>query len=510
MDNTSNNQRIAKNTLMLYVRMLFLMAVGLFTSRIILNALGVDDYGIYNVVGGFVSMFAVLSSSLSSAISRFITFEIGRNDLKRLKVIFATAINIQVVISLIIILVGETVGIWFLNNKMTIPADRLNAANWVLQFSIAAFVVNLISVPYNALIIAHEKMSAFAYISILEAILKLAVAYMLLVSPFDRLILYSCLLLIVSIIIRIIYGIYCKLRFEECSYHFVHDKSIIKEMSAFAGLSFFGNTAYLLNTQGVNLLMNVFFGVTVNAAKGIATQVDSAVRQFINSFMTAVDPQITKSYAAGDLEYMHKLILVSSKFSAYLMLIFAVPIVLETNNILALWLKTVPDYSVVFLRLTIFSTFCDSVFANSLVKAAMATGRIKRYQIIITICGFSVFPLSWLIFELGFEPQSAYWVYLAVYFTLIFVRLYLIKDLINLKPITYLNKVLFPFIPVFLISFIIPGIIHFTMEESLLRFLYVSLVSLPITFATVYFIGLTRNEKAFVTDKIFKKINSRL
>ena len=497
-----NNKRIAKNTLLLYVRMLFTMAVSLFTSRVILNTLGVEDYGINNVVGGIVTMFSVLSGSLSSSISRFITFELGKRNIERLKTIFSTGVNIQLGMSVLIIIIAEAVGIWFLNAKMNIPADRMVAANWVFQCAILTFVLNLLSVPYNAAIIAHEKMSAFAYISVVEVTLKLIIVYMLTISPFDRLKTYAVLLLFVGAVIRFIYGYYCKRHFEECTYHFVFDKPVLKEMTGFAGWNFLGNGAYMLNTQGVNILMNLYFGVAVNAARGIATQVDAALKQFVNNFTTAVNPQITKSYAQGDLAYMHKLVCRSAKFSAFLMMFFAVPIILETNTILTIWLKTVPDYAVIFLQWIIISSFMDTVLANSLVTSMFATGKIKRYQIIVTTVGCLVFPLSWIAFKLGFEPQVGYILYFFIYTILLFVRLYLLKDMVKLPVMMYIREVLYKLAPVIVVGFTIPGILILTMDAGWLRLILVCLLSVLVTAASEYFIGLSNKEKDFVAEKI--------
>lgn len=499
---SDNNKRIAKNTLLLYVRMLFTMAVSLFTSRVILNTLGVEDYGINNVVGGIVTMFSVLSGSLSASISRFITFELGKGNLQRLKTVFSTGVNIQLGMSLLVVILAEAVGIWFLNTKMNIPVERLNAANWVFQCAILTFVLNLLSVPYNAAIIAHEKMSAFAYISVLEVTLKLIIVYMLTVSPFDRLKTYAVLLLCVGVVIRFIYGYYCKRHFEECTYHFVFDKPILKEMTGFAGWNFLGNGAYMLNTQGVNILMNLYFGVAVNAARGVATQVDAALKQFVNNFTTAVNPQITKSYAQGDLDYMHKLVCRSAKFSAFLMMFFAVPIILETNTILTIWLKTVPDYAVIFLQWIIISSFMDTVLANSLVTSMFATGKIKRYQIIVTTVGCLVFPLSWIAFKLGFEPQVGYILYFIIYTILLFVRLYLLKDMVKLPVMMYIREVLYKLAPVIVVGFAIPGILILTMDAGWLRLILVCLLSVLVTAASEYFIGLSNKEKDFVAEKI--------
>ena len=499
---SDNNKRIAKNTLLLYVRMLFTMAVSLFTSRVILNTLGVEDYGINNVVGGIVTMFSVLSGSLSASISRFITFELGKGNLQRLKTVFSTGVNIQLGMSLLVVILAEAVGIWFLNTKMNIPVERLNAANWVFQCAILTFVLNLLSVPYNAAIIAHEKMSAFAYISVVEVSLKLIIVYMLTISPFDRLKTYAVLLLLVGAIIRFVYGYYCKRHFEECTYHFILDKPVLKEMTGFAGWNFLGNGAYMLNTQGVNILMNLYFGVAVNAARGVATQVDAALKQFVNNFTTAVNPQITKSYAQGDLDYMHKLVCRSAKFSAFLMMFFVVPIILETNTILTIWLKTVPDYAVIFLQWIIISSFMDTVLANSLVTSMLATGKIKRYQIIVTTVGCLVFPLSWIAFKLGFEPQVGYILYFIIYTILLFVRLYLLKDMVKLPVMMYIREVLYKLAPVIVVGFAIPGILILTMDAGWLRLILVCLLSVLVTAASEYFVGLSNKEKDFVAEKI--------
>ena len=503
-DTSANNKRIAKNTLLLYVRMLFMMAISLYTSRVILSTLGVEDYGIQNVVGGVVAMFSVLSGSMSSSISRFITFELGRGEIGRLKTVFSTGVNVQLGMSLLVMVVAEAVGVWFLNCKMNIPAERMVAANWVFQCSILTFVLNLMSVPYNAAIIAHEKMSAFAYISVIEVTLKLIIVYMLIISPFDRLITYSVLLMCVGALIRFIYGYYCKRHFEECTYHFVYDKAVLKSMTSFAGWNFLGNGAYMLNTQGVNILMNMYFGVAVNAARGVATQVDVALKQFVNNFTTAVNPQITKSYAQGDLKSMHKLVCRSAKFSAFLMLFFAVPIILETDTILTLWLKNPPAYASIFLKWIIISSFMDTVLANSLVTSMFATGDIKRYQIIVTIVGCLVFPLSWLAFQLGFEPQVGYILYFIIYTILLFIRLYLLRDMVKLPIMMYVREVLFRLLPTIAICFASSSLLLFVMGEGFIRLVLITLLNLIITSITIYFIGFEKSEKTYFNTFLSK------
>lgn len=499
-DTSANNKRIAKNTLLLYFRTLFIMLVTLYTSRIVLNTLGVTDYGIYNVVGGVVMMFSVISGSLSSSISRFITYELGHGDFEKLKRIFSTSVNIQIGISILILVLAELFGVWFLNAKMNIPTERLTAANWVLQCSLLSFIINLISVPYNACIIAHERMSAFAYISILEAVLKLAVVYMLLVSPYDKLVTYAVLLVAVALIIRMAYSLYCRRHFEESRYRFVYDKPLIKEMTGFAGWSFFGSSAYMLNTQGVDMLINIFFGVTLNAARGIATQVQNAVMQFVNNFTIAVNPQITKSYAAGEMEYMYKLVCRGARFSYFLLFLFVVPIVCEAEYILRLWLKIVPEHAPTFLRLTLFGSLM-MLLGNSMLTAILATGNIKRYQLWVTIVGCLVFPLTWIAFKLGFPPETTYVVFIIIYFLLVFVRLYIAKGLLKFPIRLYLMDVILRALIVSALSFILPLLVIYNMEEGFFRLCMTCIVALLSTTFIICLLGLQKSEQRKIANK---------
>lgn len=505
-----NNKRIAKNTLMLYFRMILLMLVTLYTSRVVLNALGVEDYGIYNVVGGVVTMFSIISGSLSSAISRFITFELGKGDMTKLKKVFSTSINIQIGISIVFVLLAESIGLWFLNTQMNIPDGRMHAANWVLHLSVATFVINLISVPYNAAIVAHEHMSTFAYVGIFEAVSRLAVALFLVHSPADRLIFFAAMLVVIGFIVRLIYGIYCKRHFEECSYRFIFDRSLMKEMTSFAGWNFMGSTAYLLNTQGVNMLLNIFFGVTINAARGIAVRVDAAVRQLINNFTTAVNPQITKYYASGDREEMQRLMFRSARFSSYLFFIFAIPIGLEAPFILEIWLKNPPEYAAVFAQLTLIGTFVDNILANCMVTAMLATGDIKKYQIYVSSFGVSVFLLSWVAFAIGLPPEATYVIWIIVYALLLYVRLVMLKGLIKLSPKRYMKEVLYRVIPVLALSLLLPLIVRLSMPQSYLRLALVCILSIPISLTIAYLIGITANERKFIREKTLNKVLSKI
>ena len=504
-----NNKRIAKNTLLLYFRTIFIMFISLYTRRIVLNALGVENYGIYNVVGGVVAMFSLISGSLSSSISRFITFELGKGNIEKLKVIFSTSLNIQIGISLIILLLGEIIGGWFLNTHMNIPEGRMGAANWVLHCSLIMFCINLINIPYNACIIAHERMTAFAYVSILEASLKLLICYLIVVSPFDKLISYAVMLVIVSLIIRVVYGIYCTKHFEECKYQMIHDRKQLKEMTGFAGWTFLTSCCYLFNTQGVNILINLFFGVTLNAARGVATQVDAAIMQFVNNFTMAMNPQITKQYAAGKTDEMFKLVCRGAKFSYFLLLIFSLPVLFETEYILTLWLKIVPDHAVMFLRLTIIGSMIN-MLGNTGYTACMATGTVRRYVIWISSVGCLVFPLTWICFTLGMAPESTYVVFIFVYVLVDSVRLYIMKGLLKFPPMMFVKEVVARILLVSAAAVIIPAIIVYSMPPSFIRLVISAVVCMIMSAIAIYCIGLTSRERYVVTTKIVQMKNKVL
>ena len=501
-------QRIAKNSIILYFRMLFLMLIGLYTSRVILKTLGVSDYGTYNLVGGVISMFSILTSSLSTAISRFITFELGKRQSERLNRVFSTSVNVQLILGLIVVLFSETIGVWFLNTHLQIPAERIVAANWVLQCAIASFVLGLLMVPYNASLIAHENMNIFAYISILEAVLKLAIVFALYISPYDKLITYAILLFVVSCLIRWIYAAYCKRHYEECRYHFTYDKPLLKEMTGFAGWNLLGDGSWILNNYGVNILLNMFFGpvtgLVLNAARGIATQVDNVVQNFVRNFMTALNPQITKSYASGDFEYMHKLVFAGAKYSFFLMMFFAIPICLETELILNLWLDVVPDYAVIFVQLTLLSSMCV-ILGNTLITSVFATGKIRNYELVMGLMALSNFPITWIAFKLGASPVAAYVIYFCVYFSMIFVRLYMVKDLIHMSAWRYVKEVFFRVAIVGAFAVLIPLLITYFQEDSVTRFIGVCLSSIVCGMGSVLLLGMKKDERTLVFAFIRKK-----
>lgn len=498
---SDNNKRIAKNTLLLYFRMLFMMVVSLYTSRVILNALGVEDFGIYNVVGGVVTMFTVISGSLSAAISRFITYELGKGDQSKLNKIFSASVTIQLLLSLIIVVLIESVGVWFLNAKMTIPADRVTAANWVLQFSIITFVINLISVPYNAAIIAHERMSAFAYISILEAIGKLAIAFFIMWSPIDKLIYYAILMCTVAVIVRLTYGHYCKKHFTECTYHFHWDKDILKQMFGFAGWNFIGASSVVFRDQGGNIILNIFFGPTVNAARGIANQVNTAITGFVQNFMTALNPQITKSYASGDGEYMMTLIFQGARLSFYMLLLLSLPVLINTHYILVIWLKIVPEHAVLFVRLILIFAMCESI-SNPLITAMLATGKIRNYQIVVGGLQLLNLPLSYLCLKTGFVPESILVVAIIISLACLFARLYMLRGMIGLSSILYMKNVFLNVLVVALLSAIIPYMLFCYMKETFFSFIIITLIAVLCTLVVEFYIGCNQKERFFVLNKV--------
>ena len=496
-----NNKRIAKNTMLLYGRMLLLMAISLYTSRVILNALGVEDYGIYNIVGGVVAMFSMLSGSLSAAISRFITFDLGKGNKENLAKVFSASVTIQLGICAIVILLAETVGLWFLNSKMVIPENRLYAANWVYQLSLVTFVISLVSIPYNAAIIAHERMSAFAYISIFEAVNKLIVAYFIIISPFDKLIFYAIMIAMIAIIIRLIYGVYCKKRFEECTYHFIYDHELLKQMFGFAGWNFIGASSALLRDQGGNIVINLFCGPAVNAARGIAFQVNTAVHSFVTNFMTALNPQITKSYASGDYQYMMTLIFQGARLSYYILLLLSLPVIVNTHYILHIWLGQVPEHTVLFVQLVLIFGMCESI-SSPLITAMLATGKIRNYQLVVG--GFQMLnlPVSYILLRFGAIPETVLIVAIVISQLCLVSRLYMLRGLIGLKARDFIKKVYANVIEVTILSVIVPFLLAIVLNNDFLNFIVLSIITVVSTLLVVFYVGCTMEERQFVVSKV--------
>ena len=497
---SANNKRIVKNTILLYGRMVLLMAINLYTSRVVLANLGVEDFGIYNVVGGIVAMFTMISGALSSSISRFITYELGTGNVKRLNEIFSTSVTIQIIFSAILIILAETIGMWFLNHKLVIPEMRMSAAQWVFQFSIIAFVINLISVPYNAAIIAHEKMSAFAYISIVEAIGKLSIAWLISFASMDKLVLYALLICAVAVVVRIIYGIYCARNFQECKYRLVFDKSLLSQMFSFAGWNMIGATSAILRDQGGNILINLFGGPVVNAARGIAFQVNHAILGFVQNFQTALNPQIIKNYASQNYDYMRQLVFQGSRFSYYILFLISFPIFVCTHYVLQLWLGVVPEHTVLFIRLVIvFSLF--EALSGPLITAMYATGKVKMYQICVGGLQMLNFPISYLLLKLGGIPETIMFVAIGISFVCLLARLILLKSMIEISPWRYVYKVFFNCLLVTMSTAIFPLFLQSKMQENLPSFIILTMVSMSASLVCILYVGCSKKERKMFFSK---------
>lgn len=501
MDQSVNNKRIAKNTILLYFRMLLMMAVGLFTSRVILQVLGVDDYGIYNVVGGVVGLFGVLSGSLSAATQRYITFGIGQYNKEYLSTVFSTSVFIHVLLCLIIIVLAETIGLWFLNNEMQIPLDRADAAMWVYQCAVISAVIMIMSVPYNAVIIAHEKMGAFAIISLLEGFLKLGIVYLLLLFSVDKLILYAILLVLTQLLVRCCYTIYCNKHFLETKLQKVKDFALVKEMTIFSMWSLMGNVAYVSYTQGLNVLLNMFFAPAVNAARGVALQVQSAVNQFVQNFQVALNPQITKSYAVGNVSYMHCLVFRSARFSFFMLLILSLPILIETEAILDLWLTVVPEYTVTFLRLILLTTWINSI-ANPMIVSVKATGKIKRYESVVGVLMLLILPISYLFLKLGFLPYIVFVVHLCMECIAQVARVLITRNLIGFSISSFVKEVIFRILLVTVIALLLPLCLYILLDDSILSFMIVCTSSIISCLLSIYLLGLTNSERLMIVSKV--------
>lgn len=504
----SNTRRIAKNTGLLYIRMLVMMVISFITTRVMLKALGVDNYGINNVVGGLVSMFSMLSASLSGAVSRFFTFGLGKGDMKHLRVVFSTSINIHIVLAIIVLIAIETAGVWFLNHRMVIAPDRLGAANWVLQCSTAIFAINLLSVPYRAAIIAHERMSAFAYLTIFEATAKLLIVCAIFFYGGDKLKLLAVLNIIPAIISQVIYWRYCKRNFAECHYQYVYDKKLFAEIFSFAGWSFIGNTAGLMKNEGVNVLINTFTGSAINAARGIAMQVNGMVMQFISNFTMALNPQIIKDYAAGQLERMHKLMFQGTKLSYYIFMILSIPIIFEIETFLHVWLGEVPAHTVLFTRLVLILSLAEIV-SHTLITAQTATGKIKVYQMVVGGILLLNLPISYLMLRNGWFPEVTVVVAIIVSQLCLAARLWFLRKMIDFPVKRFITEVYCNVIMVTLLSLIVPAICYVLMPEGGIKFFVLCGLSVLSSAATIYLVGCNREERTMIV-KFAKGVISKL
>lgn len=505
----SSKATIAKNTTLLYGRTVLIMLVTLYTSRVILQALGVEDYGVYTAIGGVVSFLTVVIGPIDQAISRFLTFELGRGDKERLRRYFSSGTTIMLLFAVLSVFVLETVGLWFLNNKMVIDESRMNAANWVLHLSIATFVINMISSPYRASLIAHERMSLFAYMGILDVLLKLGVAFLIKYSSHDKLIAYSILLLIVAIIVRAIYTIICKREFEECRKPRIKiDREIFGSLFSFAGWNIFGAAASLCRGQGINILFNLFGGPIVNAAFGIANQVNGAVCQFVNNFTTALNPSIIKSYASDQKDYMMSLVYQGAKYSYFLVLFFALPLLMETEYITRLWLGQTPSYSIAFIQVLLIHSLVES-FSKTIIAGTYASGNIRFYQLVVGGIQILILPVVYILLKVGMTPTEALLSTVFIDICALFVRLILAKRIFSLSILYFIKKVLLVSALTTIVAIVIPLVCRLSIPEGLMRFILVGILSVLATFISVLLVGCSKSERDSIISKIGQFIHRK-
>ena len=501
---SESSRRIARNTVFLYFRMFLLMVIGLVTTRIILRTLGFDDYGLYKTVGSVVAVSNILSASLAAAISRYINVALGEGDREKSAQVFSTSLTVMVTIAVIIVVLMETVGLWFLNTRLNVPDGRLGAANVVFHCSLGVLVLQLLNVPFNASITAHERMSAFAYISILEAILKLSVAIGLLLSPFDKLKFYAVLLLVVAVIIRGTYMLYCRRHFEETRGGLTFHRQLFREMFGFAGWNFLGSGAFLLNTEGVNIVTNLFYGVAMNAPRGIASQVEGIVKQFVNNIVIAINPQITQSYVSGKKEYSFELACKGSKYAVLLILLFLVPYTFEPERISYLLFSRNPEGSGLFTTLAILCVLTDLIL-TTFATLQLATGHIKRYYIITSAITILILPLTWIAFSAGAPAWTAYLIFAAVYGVVDVVKLFLIRSETGFPLGKFVQDVLLKVVPVAAVSFAMTAGVWAALPDGWWRMGAIVAVSALSSAVSSWFFALTDGERRFVLSRVCRK-----
>lgn len=504
-----NRKRIAKNTFALYIRTFLALIVSLYTSRIVLNALGVSDFGIFNVVGGVVLMLSFLNGAMASAAQRFLSYELGRENFKELSKVFGMILNIHFFIAIVVVLLAETVGLWFFSSKLNIPLGRENAALWVYQFSLLSFVFSVICVPYRGVIIARERMFFFAFLGIFEAVFKLIVAYLIsTIDQYDRLIFYSFLMAAVSIIIYLICFFYCRTRFGEAKYEYSFDKGLFKRIFTYSGWNLFGNMALIFKNQGVNILLNMFFGTTVNAARGIAFQISNATMTFVYNIQTALNPQIIKSYAANDIRLMHNLIVIGTKISFFFMLVICFPIYMNLDFFLKVWLVNIPDYTILFSKLIIINLLIDTI-SESLKLAAMANGKIRKYQIVTGGLLLLSLPVTLVLLKLGFGPESGFLVSIGLSFIALFVRLHFLRSMIKLNVTNFISKVICRCALVVCPAVVVAWSINTIDIGSLFATVVIKILIIVIAlFLFIFSFGFNKKERSYAVSLIRNKIKN--
>lgn len=509
MTKTKNNQRIFKNSLFLYFRMILTLGVSLYTSRVILNTLGVEDFGILNVVGGVVTMMAFLSGAMSSATQRFLSFELGKNDTDQLHNVFKMSINIHLLIIIFVVLVVETLGLWFINTHLVIPAERLAAANFVFHCALFSFCCTIIAIPFNAAIIAYEKMSAFAYISIIDVMLKLVIVLLLATQNGDKLKIYALLLALVSVMTLACYYIYARLQFAITRFSWYWNPQLFKTLFSYTGWNLFGNLAVVMSIQGVNILLNMFFGAYINASRAIAMQVNGAIVGFVGSLQMSINPQIIKAYAVNDKLYMNELVFSGAKYASFLLLLLSLPVFIEIEFVLNLWLENVPQFTDVFVRLVLIDSFIICL-SCTLMTSAQATGKIKFYQIVVGGIQLLNIPLSYFFLSQYSEPVLVYYVSIFISIIALLARMFFLRALIDLSIKEFVYKVIMPSLKVLTLSFFVVYFLFYACDlflaNNFLFFIMKVMLSFTFTFCIIYFFGLNYEESKYILNLIRKKM----
>lgn len=505
-DQSAKNKRIAKNTIFLYMRMLLIMAVSLYTSRVILQTLGVEDFGIYNVVGGLATSFAFFSTSLSNATQRFLNMELGRNDIQGASRIFSLSLLIYLVIIVVVIIAAECVGIWLLNHKLTIPVERLDAANWVFHATVFGLAITLIGSVFDSVLIARENMKIYAYISIVEAFLKLFIVYALNWLDFDKLKLYAVLFLLAHLSVKALPILYCVRKYPECKLRLLWDYSMFGNIFRFIGWNGLGTAVWMINEQGINVLLNMFFGPVVNAARGVSVQVGAAVNNFSNNFFTAVRPQIVKSYAGKDYAYFTKLINLSSKYSFFLIWLLCLPIIMRSEGILELWLHDVPDYATEFVQWILLFN-CVNVLTNPFWSGVQAIGEMRRYILVGSSIFLSAFPISYIFLRLGWSPVIVFQVLTIVRIVYLFATIGIFRKLIDFSLTDYLKFVIFPIAKVLVLSGVLSMFISTYIGSDLWGIFLMTVCCVVITILCIGAVGMSKGERKSLVCKICKLFN---
>ena len=508
VNHSDDNKRIAKNTIYLYLRLIVSILIGLYTSRAFLDALGVEDYGVYNVVGGFVMMLSVFTASITSAAQRFITYAIGKKDVDNLKNTFSTFASLYIIVAIVIFLIGESLCYVVLEHLIEIPEHRLSAAYWVYHLSLLAFSINLMAIPYTASVIAHERMNFYAFVSIGESVFKLVIVFFLYTTSFDRLIVYAALLCGVGITVRLIYGAYCRSQFSETRFKFGIDKGIFKEVFSYSVWVIIGSSSAVFKEQGVNVVINMFCGVIMNAARGVSVQVSNIVNNFSASIGQAISPQITKSYAAGELERAIRLTFLLAKVQGVLLLLLSLPIIVETDFILSIWLVDVPDYAVTFTQWGLILCIARTLDA-SVVPLNLATGKVKWVQITAGGVMLLNLPLSFVALKIGFEPVSTMVIGVIIEFIVLYIVTLFLRKNAQFPVFDFFKNSIVPVVLAGIFAAIIPLLIHQRMEYGLIRFIVVEVISVFMVSIFSYLIVLNKFEKNYaliIVTNIIKKI----